>query len=91
MFMSVADGKGQDQTWSVEFSDLNKLSRAGLVRDSIKIGDPITITAFGSKAGGDLLYLGRDSPESAAHARVNHFARAIDVTLTSGKKITVPN
>jgi hypothetical protein len=90
VYLNAVDNKGQVQAWSVEFSDLNKLNRVGLVRDSIKVDDQITITAFASKTGGEFSYLDTDSPDTATRARTNHFARASEVILSSGTKIAVP-
>jgi len=90
IYLNVVDEKGQIHGWSVEFSDLNKLNRVGLSRESMKPDDEITISAFAGKAGGSFGYLDTDSSLAATYARANYFARAMEVTLSTGKRIAVP-
>jgi hypothetical protein len=51
-YVDVADDKGTVVNWAVEVGAPNGLYRAGWRRDSLKIGDQVTVEGFRAKAGG---------------------------------------
>ena len=50
-YVDVADEKGVVTNWAVEIGAPNGLYRAGWRKDSLKIGDQVTVEAFRAKNG----------------------------------------
>jgi Family of unknown function (DUF6152) len=50
-YIDVKDGSGNVQNWGMEMGSPNLLVRAGWNRDSLKIGDVVTVEGFRSKDG----------------------------------------
>lgn len=51
VYLDVKDANGKVTTWALEGYPPNTLKRTGFSRDLLKIGDPITATAYKSKDG----------------------------------------
>jgi len=51
-YVDVADPNGTVVNWAVEVGAPNGLYRAGWRKDSLKIGDQVTVEGFRAKAGG---------------------------------------
>jgi hypothetical protein len=51
-YLDVADQTGKVVNWAIEVGAPNGLYRAGWRKDSLKIGDEVTVEAFRAKAGG---------------------------------------
>jgi len=47
----VKDASGKVSTWALEGYPPNTLKRTGFTKDTLKIGDEITITAYKAKDG----------------------------------------
>ena len=53
-YMDVRDGQGATTKWSVEGGAPNTLYRAGWRRDSLKVGDVVTVEGFLARDGSKL-------------------------------------
>jgi len=51
-YVDVPDATGKVVNWAIEVGAPNGLYRAGWRKDSLKIGDEVTVEAFRAKAGG---------------------------------------
>jgi len=51
-YVDVPDANGAVVNWAIEVGAPNGLYRAGWRKDSLKIGDKVTVEAFRAKAGG---------------------------------------
>ncbi|HEY3045358.1 MAG TPA: DUF6152 family protein [Vicinamibacterales bacterium] len=51
-YVDVADPAGAVVNWAIEVGAPNGLYRAGWRKDSLKIGDQVTVEGFRAKAGG---------------------------------------
>ena len=49
--LAVEDENGNVQEWAVEMLGVNTLVRSGMTPQTVKAGDPLTITGFGSRDG----------------------------------------
>jgi hypothetical protein len=49
----VADDKGVQQRWAVEWSGTTQLGAQGVSRESLKVGDEVVITARPSRVAGE--------------------------------------
>ena len=50
-FVDVKDARGNVTNWDLELMSVNTLTRAGWTRNSLKIGDEVTVHAFLAKDG----------------------------------------
>jgi uncharacterized protein DUF6152 len=50
-YIDVKDGSGKVTNWSLEGYPPNTLKRTGFPRDTLKLGDTITVTAYKAKDG----------------------------------------
>jgi Family of unknown function (DUF6152) len=50
-YIDVADPKGDIESWALEMGSPNGLMRRGWTRDSMKIGDVVTVTGWRAKDG----------------------------------------
>ena len=51
--VQAADGTGKMQRWAVEWSGTSQLDRAGVTRDTLKIGDTVVVTIHPSRVPAD--------------------------------------
>ena len=51
IYLDVKDASGKVTTWALEGYPPNTLKRTGFSKDTLKIGDEVTITAYKSKDG----------------------------------------
>ncbi|HEV3331389.1 MAG TPA: DUF6152 family protein, partial [Bryobacteraceae bacterium] len=51
IYVDVKDASGKVTTWALEGYPPNTLKRTGFTKDTLKIGDEITITAYKAKDG----------------------------------------
>lgn len=51
IFLEVADETNGTQSWAIELLGINSLMRRGLTRNTLKLGDVITVEGFGSRDG----------------------------------------
>jgi hypothetical protein len=51
IYVDVKDADGKVSTWALEGYPPNTLKRTGFTKDTLKIGDEITITAYKAKDG----------------------------------------
>jgi len=90
LYVDAKNSSGEIQQWSIEFSDINRLQRVGLYKDSIKPGDEIIVVCLPAKSDGRFEYLDANANHPADYAKRNRFARAKEVTLAHGKHVIVP-
>lgn len=50
-YLDVTNAKGQVEPWALEMGSPNGLMRRGWTRDSMKIGDVVTVTGWRAKDG----------------------------------------
>jgi hypothetical protein len=50
-YVDVRDGDGKVLSWSVESAGPNSLARRGWTRNSLKVGDRVTVTAYRARDG----------------------------------------
>jgi hypothetical protein len=55
LYIDVKDDQGASITWTCEGGAPNALSRRGFSKNSIKIGDTVTIDGYGAKDGSHLM------------------------------------
>jgi hypothetical protein len=53
LYIDVKDDKGNVRPWAMELSSANGLLRQGWTRDSVKIGEVVTVEGFGARDGTD--------------------------------------
>jgi hypothetical protein len=51
--VQAADDAGKMQRWAVEWSGTSQLDRAGVTRETLKIGDSVVVTIHPSRVPGD--------------------------------------
>ena len=51
LHLDVKDEQGNTQSWAVELLGINALVRSGLTPNTVKPGDTLTVTGFGSRSG----------------------------------------
>lgn len=51
--LQAPDGKGVQQRWAVEWSGTGQLAEAGVTRDTLKVGDAVTIVGRPSRVPGE--------------------------------------
>ena len=51
--VQAADSTGKMQRWAVEWSGTSQLDRAGVTRDTLKIGDTVVVTIHPSRVSAD--------------------------------------
>ena len=59
IFLDVKDAKGQVVNWEVELSSPNGLMRRGWNRNSLKVGETISLNGFRAKNGANVVSAGR--------------------------------
>jgi hypothetical protein len=57
IYLDVKDNKGSVVRWSVETFSPGKLVRAGWTKDSVKVGDLVSITLIPAKSGAPVGFL----------------------------------
>jgi hypothetical protein len=57
IYLDVKDDKGKVMHWSVETYSPGKLVRAGWTKDSVKVGDQVSITLIPAKSGAPVGFL----------------------------------
>ena len=51
LFIETEDDQGNLQSWAIELLGINVLMRSGMTHNTVKPGDLLTITGFGSRDG----------------------------------------
>jgi hypothetical protein len=51
--VQAPDDSGTMQRWAIEWAGTSQLDRAGVTRDTLKIGDTVVITIHPSRVGGE--------------------------------------
>ncbi len=51
LFVETEDDQGNLQSWAIELLGINVLMRSGMTHNTVKPGDLLTITGFGSRDG----------------------------------------
>lgn len=51
LYLAVQDAQGRVEPWAVEIVSANGLMRRGWTRETVKVGDVITVEGFGSRDG----------------------------------------
>ena len=59
VFLDVKDAKGQVVNWEIELSSPNGLMRRGWNRNSLKVGETISLNGFRAKNGANVVSAGR--------------------------------
>jgi hypothetical protein len=90
LYLDVKDSTGKLESWAIELYDVGKLTRAGLAKDSLKIGDGVTVFGFPAKENAVFDYLDTDKNAPSAHAKAKRFARGKEITLANGMHIVMP-
>jgi uncharacterized protein DUF6152 len=54
-YIDVKDGKGATVNWACETNGPNGLIRAGWKRDSLKVGDQVTVDGYRAKDGSNMM------------------------------------
>jgi hypothetical protein len=58
LYVAVKDGTGKEAVWAVEGATPNALYRQGWRRDTVKVGDIITVQGWLARDGSNLLNMG---------------------------------
>ena len=90
LYLDVKAPTGKDENWAIELYDVGKLTRAGLTKDSLKMGDVVTVLGFPAKPDAVFDYLAADRNEPSTYATAKRFARGKEITLANGKHIVMP-
>ena len=90
LYLDVKDSSGKTENWAIELYDVGKLTRAGLAKDSLKMGDIVTVLGFPAKPNAVFDYLAADRNEPTVYAKARRFARGKEITLANGKHIVMP-
>ena len=59
VYIDVTDASGKVTQWEVELSSPNGLIRRGWTRNSLKVGETVTLTGFRAKNGANVVSAGR--------------------------------
>jgi hypothetical protein len=59
VYLEVKDAKGQVTNWEIELSSPNGLMRRGWNRNSLKVGETISLTGYRAKNGANVASAGR--------------------------------
>lgn len=59
VFLDMKDAKGQVVSWEIELSSPNGLMRRGWNRNSLKVGETISLSGFRAKNGANVVSAGR--------------------------------
>jgi len=51
--VQATDEHGMSQRWAVEWAATNQLDRAGVTRDTLKVGDAVVVTIHPSRVAGE--------------------------------------
>lgn len=57
IYMQVKDDSGKMVNWQGELTSPNRLSRSGWKKDTIKVGDVVTISGFPAKSGSPEIWI----------------------------------
>ena len=57
IYMQAKDDAGKMVNWQGELTSPNRLSRGGWKKDTIKVGDVVTITGFPAKSGSPEIWI----------------------------------
>jgi hypothetical protein len=90
LYLNVKDSSGKVENWAIELYDPRALTRAGLAKDSLKMGDNITVLGFPAKPNVVFDYLEADKNAPSDHAKAKRFARGKEITFANGKNIVMP-
>jgi hypothetical protein len=53
-YVDAVDENGKVTNWNIELSSPNALARNGWTRNSLKVGDQVTVKGYAAKAGGPM-------------------------------------
>jgi len=57
LFWECKNEKGEVEKWQGELTAPNKLTRAGWTKNTLKPGDPVTITGYAAKSGAHTMWI----------------------------------
>jgi hypothetical protein len=57
--VDVKDPSGKVETWKAELTSANSLQRAGWTKNTLKLGDQITLVGGSAKNGSPVLFVGK--------------------------------
>jgi hypothetical protein len=97
--IAVPDNSGGTETWRAELSSISTLSRAGMTKNTIRVGDDVVVEGFAAKAG--TLRAGTESftvksagitvtvlPEAWHHSYAEHYDATKPAQMT-GKFVSI--
>lgn len=89
IYLDVKTPTGSIESWTVELYPTALMSRMGVEKDDIKVGDALTVRGMASKSGADFSRLpGRpDRNVAGATPRVTF---GLDLTLADGRRVVSP-
>jgi hypothetical protein len=76
VYIDVTDESGKVTTWAFESLSPNALARQGWSRNSLKVGEPVTVSGYLAKDGKPL-------PDGSVHANSR------SITTSDGRKVFV--
>ena len=89
IYLDVKTPAGTVEDWTVELYPIALMSRLGLKRDTIKIGEAITVRGMAPKAGADFSRFPGRSDRNAAGA-APQVTSGLDLTLANGRRVLSP-
>ncbi len=89
IYLDVKASTGTVDKWTIELYPTSLMSRLGIEKDTVKVGDTLTVRGMAPKSGADFTRLpGR--PEKSAAGVTPHVTFGLDLTLADGTRVVSP-
>jgi hypothetical protein len=89
IYLDVMTPTGTVDKWIIELYPTALMSRLGLEKDTVKVGDALTVRGMAPKSEADFSHLpGR--PEKSAAGVTPRVTFGLDLTLPDGRRVTSP-
>ena len=86
VYIDVKDASGKVTAWEVELSSPNGLIRRGWTRNSLKVGETVTLTGYRAKNGANVVSAGRVTLTDGRQVFGGSSADGSPVAPTSGNE-----
>jgi hypothetical protein len=90
VFLDVKDDNGKVTPWEVELSSPNGLIRRGWNRNSLKVGETISLTGYRAKNGANVVSAGRVTLTDGRQVFAGSSADGSPVTPTTERQTAAP-
>ena len=87
IYLDVKSPAGSIDHWMVELYPPNYMTRFGVGKDTIKIGDTLTVHGMAPRPGADFAYL-PENLSPASSGRTPHVTFALELTLADGTRVS---